>query len=326
MKVRFSAWLLTMAISFLTLSCSDVSKDSIAVRIAISRTPLSSPLYIAATEAFFAQCGLVVSYKEYAGGLRSLEALTTGEADFATGSDTLMAFNAQSNKDLTIVANFASSDNDTKVLQREFSTTGAAFRIGYYSDTASEYLLRMYLALTPTIANIELVPTTPEEMVAAWQRGELDRAVIWEPYAFQMVKNAPITTTVLDSKGLYRLNFQLLSHSTFLDQAPEVAERMVHAINLASHFIAQNPQIAQATVQEQLQLDDDFIEWDWPNYQFKIDVGRQLLLTAQENARWLKEVANHKHSLRVDANQISSVTLNMRNPSFETSKQFCEQL
>lgn len=141
-----------------------------------------------------------------------------------------------------------------------------------------------------------------------------------------MHKNSPDSSYIVDTKGLYKLNFQLLSRKSILTKNPKVTERMIHAINLANYFIIQSQQEAQNIMKQQLGLEDDFIEWDWPNYQFKVSIGRQLLLTAQENARWLKNVTDHKQSLIVDANQISAITLNMENPSFETSKQFCDRL
>lgn len=326
MIVGFSRLLLLMAFIMPIVSCGGDTTNSISIRIAVSKTPLSSTIYIAAAQDYFAQCGLDVTLTEYAGGLRSMNALLDGAADFATGSDTLFAFNAQNHKDLAIIAGLATSDHDTKILSRDLSAARGSFRLGYYPDTASEYLMRMYLALVPTIANLELVPLTPEEMVEAWQRGELDKAVIWEPHAFEMYKNSPNSTQIVDTKGLYKLNFQLLSRTSILTQTPEVTERMIHALNLAAYFIIQNQQEAKNIVKQQLGLDDDFIEWDWPNSQYKVNIGRQLLLTAQEDARWLKKVSNHKKSLTVDANQISAITLNMANPSFEASNQFCDRL
>lgn len=161
-----SRLLLLMAVAMSVLSCGSETKNSIPIRIAISKTPLSSPLYIAAAEGYFAQCGLDATLKEYAGGLRSMNALFDGEADFATGSDTLVAFNAQNHKDLAIVAGLSNSDHDTKILRRDISASRTSFRLGYYPDTASEYLMRMHLALVPTIANLELVPLTPEDMAS----------------------------------------------------------------------------------------------------------------------------------------------------------------
>ena len=325
-SVNNKALWVSLALATFCVSCNGVSKDRYTISIAISKTPLSSPLYVASAVGYFEQCGLDVTVKEYAGGLRSLMAMVDGHADFATGSDSLVAFNAVGNKDLAIVASFASSDHDTKILEREYSISTRPYRVGYYPDTASEYLMRMHLALSPTVENIELVAMTPEEILTAWGKEELDKAIIWEPYAFRMVKSRPNDTAVLESKGLYQLNFQLLSLTSTLAETPEMVERMIHAINLSTHFIAQNPNATQAIVKEQLKLDDDFIDWIWPDYQFKLNIGRQLLLAAQENARWFQKVSNHQQNLRVDTNQISEVSVNMVNPSFAASKQFCDRL
>ncbi|MDN3647828.1 ABC transporter substrate-binding protein [Reinekea marina] len=326
MSACYKTILIVVMACLFFVACDSNKSEAIPIRIAVSKTPLSSPVYIAHEQGIFEQCGLDVSIIEYAGGLRSFNALVNDKADFATSSDTLVAFKAMEHKDISLIASFSSSDHDTKVLENTSANLGATYRIGYYPDTASEYLMRMYLALSPPISNIELVPLTPEEMMNQWQQGLLNKAVIWEPYVYKIVANNPANTKVVDTKGLYKLSFQMVSRSSILDAKPNSDERMIHAINIATHFIAQNPETAKRMIMNQLFLDDEFMAWDWPNNQFKLNIGRQLLLNAQENARWLKKVSAARHSLSVDASQISRKTMSMDPPTIEDSLAYCENL
>ena len=104
--------------AFLVNSSSDWQDDKYPVTIAVSKTPLSSPFYIAkAIKAFDDTC-VEVKYTEVIGGQLAFEKVINGEVEFGTSSDSVMAFQSLNQHAFVTHAMFVQSDNDVKLITR----------------------------------------------------------------------------------------------------------------------------------------------------------------------------------------------------------------
>ncbi|MFC3150852.1 ABC transporter substrate-binding protein [Litoribrevibacter euphylliae] len=286
--------LIGLVVSAVFLSSSrGALHDDIAIRIAVSKTPLSAPVFIADEMGYFdAHCSNV-ELVEVVGGKRSFEMMASGKADFATSSDSVIVYNAFDRSDFVTLASFVQADNDVKFITREDSSLiqGGDFvnrKIAVYKNSASEYFLTTYLALEGVdIANVTLINATPDTMPQMLASGEVDAIVPWEPYGYKTVQLLDGSANVLPTKNLYSLSFNLIGNKKNMAAQPVKSACVLSALSDAIDYISSNPSQTQNVIGRRLSLESDFIFWMWPDYIFKLSLNKSLLMNLESQAQWV---------------------------------------
>ena len=263
------------------------------VRLAVALTPLSAPIYVAQDRRFFEQCGLNVALIETVGGKRAFESILSGDADFSTSSDSVATYQVGQETDFNILASFATSENDVKILshrQSLVSDNGEAIQLGYWSDSASEHLVRTYLQLRQLDNQVSTVLAPQGELSRLFVANEIDAFSMWEPYIWKTIQELPEGQPyfLLPTEGLLSLHFMLLS-SAEMKLRPDLAERMLAALYLAVLDIHIEPEHARRIVKEHLSLDMDFLHWVWDDYLFQLRNAVTLRYALLSNLRWLSD-------------------------------------
>jgi len=268
------------------------NQTSPAVTIAVSKTPLSAPIYVADQKGFFDSRCAEVSLREVIGGNRSFESMISGEADFATSSDSVIVFKGLVRSDFVNLASFVQSDNDVKFIALEssginFSQDFKGRNVGVTKGTAGEYFLSTYLALGGlSHDDINLFYLPPEKMSSALESEEVDVIAAWEPYAHKTLKSLKGRAKVLSSKNLYTLTFNLLTAKGASEGLSRSSICVLTGLKKAIDFIAVNPEETQKIMVQRLELEPSFISWVWQDYIFKLDLGRSLLMNLESQADW----------------------------------------
>lgn len=262
------------------------------ISIAVSRTPLCAPLYIAEEMGFFRQQGVDVQLDEVVGGDRSFLRVMDKKADLGTSSESVLMFASLRQAPHIALASFVQSDNDIKLVSRASADIRQLSnlkhkKIGLIKESASEYFLSTLLALAQADSSeVELIPMPANEMPEALNQGLIDAAAVWEPYAYNAAQLLKQQSNILPSKNLYTLSFNLVTHKETLQNKRESMIQVLHAIDQAIDYITLNPEQAQSILKKRLALDDDFIQWIWPDYIFKLSLNRSLIFTMENEARW----------------------------------------
>jgi ABC-type nitrate/sulfonate/bicarbonate transport system substrate-binding protein len=266
------------------------------VSIAVSKTPLSTPLYVAqAINAFDDTC-VSVQFNEVIGGQLAFEKVMNGEVDFGTSSDSVIAFQSLANKPFVTHAMFVQSDNDVKLISRSsdnIDSTSAlkGKRVGVTKGTASEFFLSTLLALEGlTMEDITLFHISPDQLMNSFVNEEVDVIVPWEPFAFQSHKLLNDKIKIHDTKNLNTLSFNLISHTpdTVLI---EKTKCVIQGLMVAIDYISTHPNKAKEIVMDRLNLSPEFIDWVWPDYVFKLALNQSLILNLKLQTSWA--VATH---------------------------------
>ena len=115
----FGRWLVPSVLAVLVLGFGPQSSTAQELTIAVSRTSLSLPLYVAETQKFFVDEGLSVQTRECIGGQRCMKLLLDGQVQLATASELPVMFNSFTRSDYAIVATFVTSSQDMKLVARK---------------------------------------------------------------------------------------------------------------------------------------------------------------------------------------------------------------
>ncbi|WP_169719649.1 ABC transporter substrate-binding protein [Psychromonas aquimarina] len=270
-------------------------RNKATVTIAVSKTPLSAPFYIAESQGYFTDSCVNVVINDVIGGKKSFEQVVTGDADFGTSSDSVIVFQALQRDDFVTLASFAQSDNDVKMISRlknniSESADLAGKRVGLTRGTASEYLLTTYLALAGlTISDISLHPLSPDELPQALVQNKVDVIVPWEPYAFMTVELLNSDARTLNTKNLHTLMFNLISRRLTDTEKVEQAVCVMQALNDAINYIAAEPDKSRKIIVKRIGTYQKFIDWVWPDYIFKLSLNHSLLMNFQSQSLWIHD-------------------------------------
>ncbi|WP_259365473.1 ABC transporter substrate-binding protein [Colwellia sp. BRX10-3] len=269
------------------------SQDKYPITIAVSKTPLSTPFYIAKAIDAFDQTCVTVEYDEVMGGHAAFEKVMSGNVDFGTSSDSVIAFQSLTAQSFVTHAMFVQSDNDVKLITRATDNIESTLdlkgkRIGVTKGTASEYILSTLLAIEGlTIEDVELHDYKPEQLQQGFSHDEVDAILPWEPFAFQARQLLQNKVKIHDTKSLSTLSFNLISQ-TADSLLVEKAECVIQGLRIAIDYIASNPEESKKIVIDQLNVDPAFIEWVWSDYIFKLSLNNSLILNIKSQAIWAK--------------------------------------
>ena len=260
--------------------------------IAVSRTPLSTPIYIADEMGYFEDAGIRVVLDEVIGGYRSFQAVSEGRSDLGTSSGSVMMFAGMRGDDYVNLGAFVQSDNDLKLIShRDAKVTRmedlADKKIGVIKNTASDYFLSILLAIANIdTRSVQLIELKPEEMPDALADGRVDAISVWEPYGFYAIQNLEQKARVLNTKNLFTLSFNLTTKKGYADQHQAELQQVFKALNQATEFIAEHPEETRMIIRSRLNQQQKFIDWIWPDYLFKLALNRSLVLSLENQARW----------------------------------------
>ena len=262
--------------------------------LAVSRSPLSLPLYVAQNNGYFSAEGLEIKFNECLGGHRCLRQVLDGQADVATSGELPVVMNSFSSADYVVIGTLTKSSDDIKLIAnaRAGIQTPAQLdgkRIGSVKGTTSEYFLELCLlsaGLDPQ--TLTVVHLQPEDMVEALQSGKVDALSVWQPYGYLALKAMGAGATVVPSNNAYVQTFNLISHRKLVGARDGVLTKLLRAVERAENFILEQPAEAKKVLKQRLALEQDFVDVVWPGMRYRLVLDQALLVTMEGEARWAR--------------------------------------
>lgn len=211
-------------------------------------------VHLAQDKGYFKEEGLNVEIQDVSSGSQSVNKLISGDVDFALGSYTpFMKAQATGTADLKIVSeNLVSAPNLQPVmtmpdsdLKRPEDVPGKKIAItspGTITDIAVKSVLR---DKGIDYSTTEFVPMGFSDMPAALQRGDIDGAVMMEPYTTQAARQLG-TKTVFDIFSGATEDFPVAGVATkadFVKENPKTVEAFQRAVNRAKEDAQDRQQI-----------------------------------------------------------------------------------
>lgn len=282
----FRLWLL-IGIVF-----ASATAQAAPVRIGVSESILSLPLFVAQAEGFFHKRGVSVEFVNCVGGNRCLRNMLAGNSDLATATELPVVFNSFTRNDFAILTSFVSASNDVKVVANtsEQITDPGKMRdktLGYVKGSASQYVLDLvlvYNGIDPETVTLKQI--TPESAQAALAKGDVDALCIWEPFASKIQQDLGEQVQLVPIPKLYTETFNLIALQSAIDAKPKELEKIVLALKDSTLFIQANPAQAKALAAKRLNVPLDLVDQIFTDYRFRLSLNRSLGRTMEGQARW----------------------------------------
>lgn len=280
---------------FLFCSCGSEKIEPVGdLRVAVSHTPLSLPIFVAKSRGFFKAQGLNVQFESHKGGHRCLQSVLDGQVDAGTCSEMPLVNAAINQEDFQIIMTFVTSNNDVKIISHKDSLINnpahfANKRAAVIKGASSEFLLDTFLLfnfIQPS--QLEIIHAHPEEMLKLLSEKRVDIVVPWEPFAFQICEalNGSVRLHAYD-RTIYTETFNLVVPNKKIKEKDRELEAFTRAIYQAIEFIKTNPVQAQQILAEELNLDQRFVMWIWQDMHYELSLRQNLLNLLETQAEWL---------------------------------------
>lgn len=260
--------------------------------IAVSRSSLSLPIWVAEAQGYFAAEGVPVRTVECLGGHRCIKQMLNGEVSLATSSEMPVMLNSFERDDFAVVATFVTSKRDVKIVARRSAGIAAAAdlagkRVATMGGTSAHYFLDLFLlfhGIDPKAVALESL--APEQLVAALVEHRVDALATFEPFAFRAGRALGADALVLPSARIYTETFNLSAlRSLVASREPDLV-RLLRALARAQHFIRDEPQAARAILVGRMQENPAYVEATWSDFDFRLSLDQPLLSTLEGQARW----------------------------------------
>lgn len=277
---------------FLSLLCSSIASHAAPLRIGVSETLLSLPLYVAEAEGFFQKRGVNVEFVNCIGGNRCVKNMLDGQTDMSTATELPVVFNSFSRSDFAILTSFVSVVNDLKVVARTDAkiTEPGKLRdktLGYVKGGASQYVLDLVLVYNGIDPDrVKLKAITPETALTALANKEVDALCIWEPFASRIELELGADVQLVPIPKLYTETFNLIAMQSTIKARPQELERIVQALKDSTQFIQTHPEKAKALAAKRLRVPVTLIDKIFDDYRFRLSLNRSLPRTMEGQGRW----------------------------------------
>jgi NitT/TauT family transport system substrate-binding protein len=263
------------------------------ITLGTDRSLFSSPIWIAEHQGYFRDAGLAVTIKEWPSGKLALQALLQGESlDIVTVASTPIMLQGFSRDDFRIIATFAESQDNDRVIANTESTIATVpdlrgKKIGYVKGTSAHFLLEILLVehgLIPSQA--EVVEIKPVDMPKALADRHVDAIAIWEPYATQALALLQERAVRLSPPGTYRGTYNLVAMQDFIHKRLHAATRLLTAIDQTNRLISDQREEAQTIVADRLQMDRAVVAQLWAKFSYRLFLDQLFVLDLESQARW----------------------------------------
>lgn len=158
-----------------------------------------------ANHAYEAATGKQIIWKKFDSGADVLTALAAGEADIANMGSA--PFTVAASRGLPVEVFYISGIPDTAealIVRNDRNPSGglAGKKIAVpFTSTAHYSLLATLENLNVDEKSVQLINLRPAEIVAAWERGDIDAAYVWEPALSQLKANGQILISGRDVRA-----------------------------------------------------------------------------------------------------------------------------
>lgn len=260
--------------------------------LAVSRGPVSLPVYVAQAKGYFEASGVTVQLSDCSSGRSCLELMMQGRAQVATAAEFAVTLASFRRNDLAIIGTTSTSSHQIKLIGRGSSgVRGAADvkgrRVGFVPGTSSQYFLDTWV----TFQGIEprdmhKLPLEPDRMVDALRRGEVDALAIWEPYASAAIAALGADAVSLPNPRIYTQHFTVVTDRAQLQAHGAELAAVLQALVKAERLIAERPAEAAALLQARLKTDAAAAAAQMKEHDYRIRLDQSLISTMEEQARW----------------------------------------
>ena len=262
------------------------------LRVAVSRGPVSLPLYVAQAKGFFAAEGLAVKMLECHSGRECFQQIESGAADLATSAELIVTLDHVKAGPAVVIATVSQSGQQIKLVARrsagiEVPADLRGKRIGTVARTSAQYFLENWLLYHDiAMEQVTVVPLAIGQLVPELASRRVDAVAIWEPVAGEAAARLGADQARLAAPRVYAQHFVLSALRSQLAARDADVQRLLRSLKKAEQFIAAHADEAAGMLAARLQLEPAAARATLAEHVYRLELTPALLSTMDSQARW----------------------------------------
>jgi ABC-type nitrate/sulfonate/bicarbonate transport system substrate-binding protein len=254
-------------------------------------TAASTLLLVARDQGYFAQHGLNVTFIESSSATVAMQNLLDRKHDFGFINEYSLSEPQLYNKSVRVIGTLAESDTNYIVGRRDRGINQIADlkgkTIGVSKGSIMEYFLDRFFVLNGlSLDNTTLINLPPLSLVDAIVRGDIDATSSSEPYVYRMRQKMGENAVVWPANLGQHAHFSLVCNEITLQEHPEIVEGLLASVLQAETYVNSHPDEAKKVAQKQTNFDDQYMDQDWQNHRFSVDLSQSLITSMEDETRW----------------------------------------
>jgi NitT/TauT family transport system substrate-binding protein len=283
---------LAIASTGLTAACGGKysgSSQSISIGVTVSASTVV--FFTAENQHYFAENGIDFTLNTYGTGPSAIADLENDKIDVACTSEYQMVAGALANENISIVTNISTSYVTDLVALTDKGITNVADlkgkNIGVLFGSISQFYLGQFLELNGiNIGNVNQVNISAAQDMAALANGSVDAVVTQDPYESQIDQQYPNGTISWSVQSGQAVNNVLICRNDWIQQNPALLKRFLEALNQSENYIISHPTEAKTILQQNYTSSNEYVNSEWPDYQFSLSLDESLIAAMEDEARW----------------------------------------
>lgn len=263
-KIVFLSLVFLIALLFLS-ACSS-TKDNAEVKqinIGYLRVPNDETIAMEKSyiKEFFDSKGIAVNFVIVDSGIEANQAFASKSLDFASMGHTngVVSLSKGLDTELVWIHELLGSVEGLAVRQSKNIKTPedlAGYKVATTFSSTSHYILLNLLKEYGLEGKVDLLDMQTQDIVAAWQRGDIDAAYTWEPGLSKLLENGGeilINSEAMIEKGYITANIAL-ARKSFAQANPDLIVGLLQALNKGSELYRNAPEDAIAAAAKSMDL------------------------------------------------------------------------
>ena len=190
--------------------------------------------------------GKTIDFVRFTSGTEVINAMASGSVDISLNGSSPTAAGYSRGVDLQVIYIY-DNINDAEALVVNDSITapqdliGKTIAVPFGSTTHFHMMFALQQFNIPS-ADLEVLDMSPPDMVAAWERGDIDGGFVWDPALGRMKEKGRVLLTSGDLSNWGKATFDaMVARKGFTDENPDFACRWVKMVSSADADYRANP-------------------------------------------------------------------------------------
>lgn len=228
--------------------------------------------YIADKERLFEQEGVPVRMTYSVSGKAAVDAMVAGAGVMAI-SGAFPAVSAAQAAPVYVLAPITRDDESTKLIVQSGINTPADLKgrkVGYqFGSDGHLYIVRYMEKHHLSTNDVTSLNIPAEALGAAFSRGDINAAVVWEPLAGKILQDVK-GSKVLGGRGVVTIFNVVTVRKDFVEARPETARKLLQALVKANAFIKSHPEEAVKYTAEVGKITEAQVKQIMPSYTYSM--------------------------------------------------------
>lgn len=258
--------MMTLLLIVFVTGCSNGDQ---VVRLGLLRVPNDAMLakQMGLFEEKFGALGYDIEYYNFDSGVDANKAVVSGDIDFATmgNINAIVALGNELDAELVWIHETLGEVEALAVTNESGIETVADLegkRIATTFASTAHYVLLNVLKEEGIEDNVELLNMKTSEIVAAWNRGDIDAAYTWQPSLGSILDQGGsvlVSSADMIEKGYMTANVEL-ARKSFADEHPELVEAYIECMSEAYDYFMSDTTDAINKLADELGLSVEEVE------------------------------------------------------------------